>query len=225
MKFGSYILALTVALTFAANVNAQNKEVSVLPEIKNEIGNSATSNIENAERLFCYKVAPKPQNYNGYTINNMAITGFCGVIDENLQQMITEQFLASENNIDFINTDNCTIQPKIMLRYVRGIDNTDVLLSSPCHSISIFYAGTLKTFNMKPATELVDTVVNAFKSSQTKFVSPALLNQLLPIGVAQTAEHKALLNQNTQPKRNWTSDTPTQAKQQPGGAWNSLNFN
>ena len=225
MKFGSYVLALTMSLTFVANVYAQNKQVSVLPEIKNVIGSTATNNIENAERLFCYKVAPKPKNYDGYTINNMAITGFCGVIDENLQQMITEQFLASENNIDFINIDKCTIQPKIMLRYVRGVDNTDILLSSPCHSISVFYAGTLKTFNMKPATELVDTVVNAFKSSQTKFVSPALLNQLLPIGVAQTAEHKALLNENTQPKRNWVSDNPPQTKSQSEGSWNSLNFN
>ena len=222
MKFGKCIIISALASFIAFNSYAQNKNISILPAIKREIGTSATNNIENAEKLFCYQVSSKPKNYTGYTINNMAITGFCGIIDINLQQMITEQFLATEGNIDFIHTDNCEIQPKIMLRYVRGIDNTDILLSSPCHSISIFYAGILKTYNMKPAVELVDTVVNAFNSSQTTFISPALLNQLLPVGVAQTSQQKATLNKGSQAKRNW--DTPKD-QQQNSNSWNSLNFN
>ena len=115
MKFGSYILALTIALTFAVNANAQNKEVSVLPEIKNEIGTSATSNIENAERLFCYKVAPKPKNYDGYTINNMAITGFCGVIDENLQQINSDYEAKRYKNI--------TLQPLELIKARPSVFN------------------------------------------------------------------------------------------------------
>jgi len=223
MKFGKCVILSALASLITVNVFAQNKNISILPAIKSEIGASATNNIENAEKLFCYQVSSKPKSYTGYTINNMAITGFCGIIDINLQQMITEQFLATDSNIDFIRTDNCEIQPQIMLRYVRGIDNTDILLSSPCHSISIFYAGILKTFNMKPAVELIDTVVNAFKSSQTTFISPALLNQLLPVGVAQTSQQRATLNKASQPKRSW--DTPKTQKQQNSNSWNSLNFN
>ena len=224
MKLGKYIIVFTLLSFIAIDSHAQNKSIGILPSIKDEIGTSAANNIENAEKLFCYQVSSKPKNYTGYTINNMAITGFCGVIDINLQQMFTEQFFATESNFDFINTDNCTIQPQVMLRYVRGIDNTDVLLSSPCHSMSVFYAGNLRTFNMKPAVELIDTVVNAFKSNQTKFVSPALLNQLLPIGVAQTSQQKAILNKNSQPKKSWEEPQTSQTEKK-NSSWNSLNFN
>lgn len=221
MNFCKSIMFSVIALILANNVQADEKAINVSSKIKNEIGSSAVNNIENAERMFCYQVEKKPQNFTGYTINNMAITGFCGVIDENLKQMLSEQLFMNEENIDFINTDNCTIQPKIMLRYVRGIDNTDVLLSAPCYSMSVFYAGKVQTFNMKPATELLTTIVNAFEANRAQFISPALLNQLLPIGVVQTSEHRALLNPQAQPKRNWnTSDQNTNKPKTSG--WNTL---
>ena len=223
MKISKYVLAAVLGMLMSTSANAQTKPATVLSNVKNKIGVTATANIENAERLFCYQVSAKPQNYTGYTIDNMAITGFCGVIDDNLRNMLTEQIFGNDENIDFINTDNCTIQPRILLRYVRGVDNTDVLLSLPCPSASVFYGGNISTFNMKPATELLTTVINAFKASQLKFVSPALLNQLLPIGVAQTSEQKALLNQSAQPKRNWGNTASEPAKPANQG-WNSLNF-
>ena len=184
---------------------------------------TATRNIENAERLFCYRVDRQPENYNGYTIDNMAVTAFCGVIDENLRKMIVEQLLMTQTNFDFINTEDCTISPRILLRFVRGVDNTDILLSAPCHSMSIFYSGKLVTYNMKPSEELVETIVNAFKSNETKFVSPALLNQLMPIGVAQTAQQRAQLNSSLQPKRNWDKDNQGSGTVTQSG-WNSLNL-
>ena len=210
MKLSTRLLISLLISGLAVSAQAQTKQITLLPNIKSSIGATAANNIENAERLFCYQVSAKPRNYNGYTIDNMAITGFCGVIDDNLKEMLTEQLLANDANVDFINTDDCTIQPRILLRYVRGVDNTDVLLSAPCYSASVFYSGNIKTFNLKPAAEILNTVVNAFKASQAKFVSPALLNQLLPIGVAQTAEQKALLNQSAQPKRNWNTQTQPQ---------------
>lgn len=224
MKISTYLSISLLISGLAVSTPAQAKQITLLPNIKREIGATAANNIENAERLFCYQVSTKPKNYSGYTIDNMAITGFCGVVDDNLKEMLTEQLMATDANIDFINTDDCTIQPRILLRYVRGVDNTDVLLSAPCHSASVFYGGSIKTFNMKPAAEMLNTVVNAFKASQAKFVSPALLNQLLPIGVAQTSEQKALLNQSSQPKRNWSAPAQAQPSGQNPQGWNSLNF-
>lgn len=224
MKMSRLLTVSLLAMGLSVEVSAQEQDISVLPNIKSEIGISATQNIEKAERLFCYKVANKPQNYDGYTINNMAITGFCGIIDDNLRAMITEQLFANEANIDFIGQENCTIQPQVLLRYVRGVDNTDVLLSNPCHSASVFYGGSIKTFNMKPAAEVITTIVNAFNASQAKFVSPALLNQLLPIGVAQTTEQKALLQQPAQVKNNWQTKTQDVNSQPKTQGWNNLEF-
>lgn len=221
MKFFKCAFISILASFLIPNASAQ----TLLPNISREIGPTATTNIEKSERLFCYQISNKPQNYSGYTLDNMAIKGFCGVIDEGLKTMLTEQLLASKDNMDFTHTENCTIEPQIMLRYVRGIDNTDVLISAPCHSVSIFYAGSVKTFNMKPAADMLDSILNAFKSKQTSFISPALLNQLLPVGVVQTTSQKAVINESKQvkPKTNW------QAPQQnptPSGnkGWNSLNF-
>lgn len=211
------VLFCTFAL-WATNVSAATK--NVLPSIASAIGQTATRNIEKSERLFCYLVSSKSQNYSGYTIDNMAIDGFCGIVDENLRDILIEQLLATQSNIDFNNVENCTIQPRVLLRFVRGIDNTDILISAPCHSISVFYGGALKTYNMKPAANVLDTIANAFKTSQTSFVSPALLNQLLPVGVPQTTVSKVAAPKDSQVKRNWgTSDSQPQ-----NNAWNSLNF-
>lgn len=217
MKLSKFILCFSALLSF--QVQAQ----TILPNISRDIGATAARNIEKAERLFCYHVSNKPQNYTGYTIDNFAITSFCGVLDPHLKDMLVEQLLATNTNINFNDINSCTIEPRILLRFVRGIDSTDLLLSSPCPSVSVFYAGKISTYNMKPATELLETITTAFNNTQTPFVSPALLNQLLPIGVVQTSEQRAAINRPEQVKRNWGSESPTSAAQKKDG-WNSLNF-
>ena len=219
-RFGSFLVL--VAVFVCCIFSLSHAEVKVLSGIADDLGQAAVNNIRNAERLFCYHVKAKPQQYTGYTIDNMAISGFCGIIDDNLRDMLTEQLLGTEEHIDFMHQENCTIQPKIMLRFIRGIDNTDILISAPCHSLSVFYGGKVKTYNMKPATELLDTIVNAFKATQVKFVSPALLNQLLPIGVVQNESQKEILNKDNTPKRAWDNQASSQVKAKQG--WNSLNF-
>ena len=219
MKLSKYFSLAVIAYSFISTASAQ----TVLPQIRSSIGDTATKIIENSETAFCYQVAQKPQNYSGYTLNNMAITGFCGIIDDNLRKLLLTQLISEEKNIDFYKTENCTIQPRVLLRFVRGVDNADILLSAPCYSISIFYGGTVKTYNMQPASLLLDNVTDAFKKTQAKFVSPAILNQLLPIGVVQSAEQRAKLLPSTQPKTNWNTPTnPSSPKSQAG--WNSLNL-
>ena len=210
-----------LAILFLLNINISPVTAkTILPSIASDIGVSATQNIEKAERLFCYVVSAKPQNYSGYTLDNMAVTGFCGIIDDNLKDLLIEQILTTQNNIDFINVENCTIQPRILLRFVRGVDNTDVLLSAPCYSASVFYGGNIKTYNMKPAANLLDTIANAFQTSQTNFVSPALLNQLLPIGVPPKGVVKPISTQSSEVKKNWSTPQETSRN----NAWNSLKF-
>ena len=68
----------------------------------------------------------------------------------------------------------------LMLRFVRGVDYTDVLLSSRCHSFSVFYGGKVKSYNFSPAAEIIDVMVDSFRPKTVPFVSPAMLRQLLP---------------------------------------------
>lgn len=201
-----------------------NPEHSViLEEISSAIGPSALANITDAEQVFCYQITNRPDNYTGYTLDGMAIVGFCGIINNELKTMVTSELFMNPDNIVFDVTENCIIRPKVMLRFVRGVDSTDVLLSSPCHAFAIFYGGKVNAFNAKPAAQIIDALVNPLIKGKVDFASPALFNQLLPIGVAQTEEQKKLLDQKNEPIRNWVKsqeESDTDGKK----GWNNLNL-
>ena len=192
----------------------------ILDEISSAIGAPALQNITNAEQVFCYQIANRPENYTGYTLDGMAIVGFCGIINNELKTMVTSELFMNPNNIVFDVTENCVIRPQIMLRFVRGVDATDVLLSSPCHAFAIFYGGKVNAFNAKPAAPIIDALINPLIKGKIDFASPALLNQLLPVGIAQTDAQKELLNQKNEPIRNWKKAEQQKAASQKG--WNKL---
>lgn len=202
----------------------EGKKAQILQKVSDSLGQAALANITGAEQAFCYQVTTRPNNYSGYTINGVAITGFCGMLDKNLQETIKEQFYSTENNIDFINSEKCIIQPKLMIRWARGVDYTDMLISGPCYSYSIFYAGKVRTFNFRPGAEIINAMIKAFKEQTAPFVSPALLGQLLPIGVPQTQQQKEIVQEQSGPVRKWEQPQtqPSQPKQKKG--WNNLNF-
>ena len=127
------------------------------------------------------------------------------------------------DNLSFDTTENCVIRPKIMLRFVRGVDSTDMLLSSPCHAVAIFYGGKISAFNAKPAAQIIDALVTPLIKNKVDFASPALFNQLLPVGVAQTDEQKALLQQKNEPVRSWQKEQQQDAARRSG--WNKLKAN
>lgn len=198
------------------------KRKVILQGISDSIGQAALENIKNAEQVFCYQVANRPNRYQGYTLNGMAVTGFCGVVSNQLKETIQDQLLSTEENIDFATAEKCIIQPKLMIRFVRGVDYTDMLISAPCYSFSIFYAGKVRTFNFKPGAEVLDVMVDSFKSLTVPFTSPALLNQLLPVGVAQTEEQKEIVEEKSGPVRRWEDHAPKVQPKKKG--WNNLDF-
>ena len=126
-------------------------------------------------------------------------------------------------NILFDVTENCVIRPQIMLRFIRGIDSTDVLLSSPCHALAVFYGGKISAFNAKPAAQIIDAVIEPLLKNKVPFASPALFNQLMPVGVAQTEEQKALIEKKNEPVRNWQQEQ--QKIKASTAGWNKLKAN
>ena len=124
------------------------------------------------------------------------------------------------DNILFDVTENCVIRPQIMLRFIRGVDATDVLLSSPCHALAIFYGGKISAFNTKPAAQIIDAIIDPLIKNKVEFASPALFNQLLPIGVAQTEEQKALIRNKNEPVKSWQKEQQSNAARKSG--WNKL---
>lgn len=202
----------------------QDEELVVTPGIIDAIGNDAINNIVNAEQVFCYEVDLKPSSYDGYTLDNFALTGFCGVINPELRKTIVTELFMNKKNILFDVREQCVIKPRVILRFFKGVDSTDVLLSSPCYSYTVFYGGRTKTFNTKPASAIIDTLINSFSKTKTAFASPALFNQLLPIGVAQTPEQKEMLKKNTQPIRKWEGANDIKETTPKPSGWNNLDM-
>lgn len=230
-QLGILALGLSLLLSTAAGAQAIDntaadaaKDAPILERISKAIGPSALQNITDAEQIFCYQITNKPENYTGYTLDGMAVSGFCGVINNELKDLIVSELFKNPDNILFDQTEECIIRPKIILRFVRGVDMTDVLFSSPCHAFAIFYGGRINAFNAKPAAPVIDALVTPLLKGRIDFASPALLNQLLPIGVAQTEEQKNLLNRKNEPIRNWIKTQQQEEEQPRRNGWNKLNL-
>ena len=181
----------------------EQTKIKPLQRFYDDSGKFAIENITKAEQIFCYEVFPLDEKYEGYTIDGFPIRGFCGIINEEVKNLIVEHFFASETNVVFDKSEECVIEPKIIIRFVRGVDYTDVLLSSPCHSFAVFYGGNVHVYNYKPAAAIIDALVKAFNNKHIEFISPALLNQLLPIGVIQNEQQRKLINRRNEPIRKW----------------------
>ncbi len=69
-----------------------------------------------------------------------------------------------------------------MLRFFRGVDHTDILISNPCSYYAIFYASKLRSFDVKPIQNFIKSLITTFENSKVSFVSPALYGQLVPVG-------------------------------------------
>ena len=210
------------------NTQTANKTLSAF--ISSRLPASSAKNIENAAEVFCYTVDYAQADYSGYTINDLAITGSCGELSADGKNLIKDMLL--NNNLVFSTaTDSCNINPRILLRYINGIDSTDILLSAPCHSLTFFHGRDISTLNAAPGKDIVEQIVSTYSSLSEKFLSPALLGQMVPNGQVLTQDQKEIvrkINTIESPKKwskkqttNTTAQTPAATKPAPKG-WNKL---
>mgnify|MGYP004467985023 FL=1 len=181
--------------------------------ISSRIPASSAKNIDNAEKVFCYTVDYAATDYTGYTIDDLAITGSCGELSDEGRNLIKDMLL--NNNLVFSSSsDSCNIAPRILLRYINGIDSTDILLSAPCHSLTFFHGRDISTLNAAPGKNIVEQIVTTYSSLGEKFLSPALLGQMVPNGQVLTQDQKEIVRKidtSSSPKK-W-SNKPTQTKE------------
>lgn len=193
----------------------------VLPVIKTEINEHGVNNIKNAEKIYYYEVASAPKGYDGYSIDGYAIRSFGGIITEEIKPALIKVLMGTDGAISSDNAD-CVIKPRVMFRFVRGVDYTDVLLSSPCQAIVVYYGGKMNVYNLAPIADTVDTFVSELTANTAPFVSPALLDQTLPVGIASTAKEKELIRQagKKAPIRAWDAGTTDTQPKKP--SWGSV---
>ena len=184
-----------------------SRQQSIIPFIISSLPKAtsaaATNNIANAAQVFCYHVAKKPADFAGYTLDNFAVTGYCGELDIGATATTYEALFTQSPNI-ITAPAACAIEPRVMLRFVRGVDYTDVLLSSPCPSFTVFYAGRYTAFNIKQG--VIDDIISQFDNENQPYNTPALLNKTVANGTADTdreAEIYEKKQRENAPVMNW----------------------
>ena len=204
-------------------ISALSAKAEMISYIEESLPAAAVNNILDSEKVFCYTVEWARSGYTGYTLGTLALTGYCGQLKEEKSIFVKEFFETSANISEA--TSSCKVSPKVMLRFIRGVDATDVLISDSCPSLTIFYGGVRKTFNAAPMKKSLEGVVSLFSEGRVDFVSPALLDELMPSGVVLNDEQRALLSQNksTQPVRKWEQQKQPQSVEPAQGKVKVLN--
>ncbi len=197
----------------AQPVRRASKPRNIIPAISSAIPEAAAYNLSNAEKVLCYLVEKRPAGYTGHTLNSFAIKGYCGEMDAGQKITVYEALFTQSPNIITARAD-CRIEPRVMLRFVRGVDYADVLLSSPCPSFTVFYGGKYKAFNIKKG--IIDDIISELEKSPAEFYSPAA--QMVANGTAIADKEIDALNkknEETAPLMKWkqpetdTAETPS----------------
>lgn len=189
--------------------------------------------INKAEKVFCYIVDYAPKGYEGYTVDGLAIKGYCGELSNEGKALIKET-LFNRTSLYSKSKADCQVSPRIMLRYVYGIDYTDVLLSLPCPSLTFIHGTNVASMNAAPGEAVFEKIIGAYTSISEDFQSPALLGQMVGSGVPQTQAQKDIIRRNAPteaPRKKWNTETPTENQPQseqdsaapkPATGWNKL---
>ena len=213
----------------SADLPQSNAAQATLSEfLSRKVPISTARNINKAEKVYCYTVEYAPTGYDGYMIDDLAVKGSCGELSEAGKKLIKDTFF--QNSIIYSNSvANCEISPKIVLRYVYGLDYTDVLLSYPCPSLTFFHGRDTTILNATPGKTLLEQVTAAYGKLEEKFYSPALLGQMVANGQPQTQAQKEMIRLSAPtdaPRKKWGNDapaeTPAQPQQPAASGWNKL---
>lgn len=198
--------------------------------ISSRIPAASSKNIENAEKVFCYTVEYAAADFSGYTVDDLAVTGSCGELSAEGRALIRDAVLGNSSTFSTA-VDNCNISPKLLLRYIHGIDSTDVLFSVPCHSLTFFHGKDVSTINAAPGKNILEQIVSTYSSLSEKFLSPALLGQVVPNGQVITQEQKEIVRKlkTTDSPKKWQSESAkinenaqSSASQPVKKGWNKL---
>lgn len=187
----------------------------IIPMIKKSLPETTVLNLSKAEQIFCYHVTKRPKSFNGYTIDGMAITGYCGELDASKAATAYAALFTQNQNI-LTTVSECHIEPRILLRFARGVDYADVLLSSPCPSFTIFAAGKFKSFNIKQG--VIDDVIQQMEKEKQPFYSPTLLKQTVANGKIESIEEETLVsnkNKEIEPVLSWKEQQEEAAQNAP----------
>ena len=149
-------------------------EKIVSQPIRERIRADAAYIIGEPEETLCYGIARKSPKKRSATIEGYAHVGNCGSLNETgMAEIQSKLFNAESYDMNIMKIASCVINPKLALRFRKGFDFVDVLLSGgTCPAVFFLYGGETKEFSAKPIKEWLDTFIEAV-SNDLEPVNPA----------------------------------------------------
>ena len=146
--------------------------------IRERIRADAAYIVGEPEETLCYGIARKSPKKRSATIDGYAHTGNCGALNETgMSEIQTKLFSSESYDMNIMKIASCVINPKLALRFRKGFDFVDVILSGGnCPAVLFLYGGETKEFSAKPIKEWLDTFIEAV-SKDLEPVNPAELEK------------------------------------------------
>ena len=158
--------------------------------IRERIRSDAAYIIGEPEETICYGIARKSPKKRSATIDGFAHTGNCGTLNETgMAEIQTKLFNEQSYDMSVSKIASCVIAPKLALRFRKGFDIVDIILSGgTCPAVLFLYGGDTKEFSAKPIKEWLDTFIEAVS------------NDLEPIDQGENAKKAANMFKKRSPE-------------------------
>ena len=138
-------------------------EKIVAQPIRERIRADAAYIVGEPDETVCYGIVRKSPKKRTTTLDGYAHTGNCGALNETGMEEIRKTLFDDKSyDLNINKIASCVVAPKLVLRFRKGFDFVDVLLSgSSCPAVQFLYAGETKDFSAKPIKEWLDTFIDA----------------------------------------------------------------
>lgn len=138
-------------------------EKIVAKEIRERIRADAAYIVGEPEETLCYGIARKSPKKRSATIDGYAHTGNCGSLNETgMTEVQSKLFSAASYDMNVTKIASCVTTPRLALRFRKGFDFVDVILSGGnCPAVLFLYGGDTKEFSAKPIKDWLDTFIEA----------------------------------------------------------------
>ena len=150
--------------TFDDDQESHPFEQIVAKEIQERIRPDASFIVGEPDEVICFGVSKKSPKKRIPTLNGFAHIGNCGSLNETGIKEVQKQLLAAESyDLSVTKIGNCIVTPRLLLRFRKGYDFVDMILSSgeTCPAVTFIYGGDTREFYAKPAAEWLQNFISA----------------------------------------------------------------
>lgn len=162
-SYGGNSLRPSAEESDTGNKEEEPYEKIVAREIRERIRADAAYIVGEPEEALCYGIARKSPKKRSATIDGYAHTGNCGSLNETgMKEVQNKLFSAASYDMNVTKIVSCVMTPRLALRFRKGFDFVDVILSGGnCPAVLFLYGGDTKEFSAKPIKEWLDTFIDA----------------------------------------------------------------